>query len=79
MVRFDAMPPPPRARGAREAGGLAGGLLAGRQANITNAGALATMEKTTVRIHGLMELIEFLNSVKDPGAWEPVHTEKDEP
>ena len=26
----------------------------------------------TVKIHNLMELIEFLNMVKDPGEWVPV-------
>ena len=26
----------------------------------------------TVKIHNLMELIEFLNKVKDPGEWAPV-------
>lgn len=26
----------------------------------------------TVQIHNLVELIEFLNKVKDPGEWRPV-------
>lgn len=26
-----------------------------------------------VQIHGLMELIEFLNKVKDPNEWVPIY------
>ena len=29
----------------------------------------------TIQIHGLMELIEFLNNVKDPNEWIPIDDE----
>jgi len=29
----------------------------------------------TVQIHGLGELIDFLNKVKDPGEWVPIYDE----
>lgn len=39
---------------------------------------LKTYTSATVRIKSLLELIEFLNKVKDPGEWHPVEGTKKE-